>query len=345
MRAAIFREPFVIEMDDRPDPVIVDSTDAIVRVTATCICGSDLWYYKGVTPREHGQTIGHEFIGVVEAVGSDVTAIKVGDFVVAPFKYNDGTCPACRAGVQASCFHGAPWGAPGADGGQGEALRVPFADSTLVVVPGGRPANELLPSLLALTDVMSTGHHAAVSAEVAEGSTVAVIGDGAVGLSAILAAKRLGAERIIALSRHEPRQKIARQFGATDIWPERGDEVAERMAEETSGAGVDAVLECVGTNESRDTSLRIVAAGGAIGFVGVPQGSSIPMGELFSRNIRVAGGVASARKYIPELLPDVLDGTINPGAVFDSQVDLEDIPQGYEAMNNREAIKVMSVLD
>ena len=341
MRAAVFQQPGLIEVVDRPDPVIRDSTDAVVRVTATCVCGSDLWYFRGLTPRQHGQTIGHEFVGVVEAVGSDVGTLRVGDFVIAPFMWSDGDCAHCLFGAPTSCTRGGIWGAPGADGAQGEAVRVPFAGATLVTVPGGHPSAELIPSLLALADVMGTGHHAAVSATVVAGGVVAVVGDGAVGLCGIIAAQRLGAERIIALSRNPQRQALAARFGATDIVAERGEDAAAALAELTGGIGVDSVLECVGTGESMATAFDIVRPGGSIGYVGVPHGTEFPVPRMFGGNIGVRGGLAPARRYLPELLTDVLAGTIDPGAVFDSRVALEDIARGYASMDDRSSIKVL----
>jgi threonine dehydrogenase-like Zn-dependent dehydrogenase len=340
MRAAVYRQPGLIEVVDRPDPIIRDATDAVVRVTATCVCGSDLWYYRGLSPRASGQTIGHEFVGVVEEIGAEVRTLRAGDLVVAPFMWSDGDCAHCRFGVPSACTRGGLWGAPGADGAQGQALRVPFADATLVAVPSGVDA-ALVPHLLTLADVMSTGHHAAVCAGVSAGSTVAVVGDGAVGLCAVLAAARLGAERIISLSRHPQRQAVAVSFGATDIVVERGADAASAVAELTSGAGADAVLECVGTALSMATAFDIVRPGGAIGYVGVPHGVEFPVARMFGGNISVSGGLAPARRYLPELLPDVLDGSITPGAVFDATVGLEDIASAYRAMDDRTSIKVL----
>jgi threonine dehydrogenase-like Zn-dependent dehydrogenase len=284
--------------------------------------------------------MGHEFIGIVEAVGSDVRTVKKGDFVIAPFVYSDGTCVFCREGLQTSCLRGGRWGWEG-DGGQGEAVRVPEADGTLVVLPM-RPDTALLPSLLALTDVMATGHHAAVSAGVGPGTTAAVVGDGAVGLCGVIAAKRLGAERIILLGRHPDRIALAREFGAADIVSERGDEAVERVKELTRGFGAHAVLECVGMGESTRTALGIARPGGAVGRVGVPQEETIPdAGPTLMNNITISGGAAPARAYIPGLLPDVLEGRIQPGRVFDRTVSLDEVPDGYRAMNDREAIKVL----
>lgn len=344
MKAIRFNAAYDVELADRPDPVLVDDTDVIVRVAATCVCGSDLWPYRGETPRHAGSPIGHEFIGTVEQVGTSVSSLSVGDFVIAPFTYNDGTCPDCAVGMTSVCAHGGIWGAGGNDGGQGEFVRVPFADATLVVVPGGRPSDDRLPSLLALSDVFGTGHHAAVSAGLVAGSTVAVVGDGAVGLSGVLAAKRLGASRIIALSRHPERQAVAREFGATHIVAARGDEGVAEVLELTGGVGVDAALECVGTGQAMSTAFAIARPGSTVGFVGVPHGVELPIRDMFDRNIGLRGGVAPARAYLPELLADVLAGVVDPGPVFDFTTDLAGIPDGYRAMDERRAIKAIAIL-
>ncbi|MEU9268491.1 zinc-dependent alcohol dehydrogenase family protein [Streptomyces sp. NPDC048251] len=312
-------------------------------MVSACICGSDLWAYRGVASRTAGQRIGHEFLGTVEAVGSEVRDLRPGDFVVAPFVWSDGTCDYCREGLQTSCPQGGFWGEVGSDGGQGEAVRVPFADGTLVKLPKETADEEkLLPSLLALSDVMSTGHHAAVAARVRPGATVAVVGDGAVGLCGVLAAQRLGAGRIIALGRHEQRTAIARGFGATDVVAERGEAAIEAVKELTGGQGAHAVLEAVGTEESMRTAISIARDGGAVGYVGVPHGGSagVDISRMFDRNVTLAGGVAPARAYIPELLPDVLSGAIDPGLVFDRTVDLDGVPDGYRAMDDRTALKI-----
>jgi threonine dehydrogenase-like Zn-dependent dehydrogenase len=339
MRAAVFVEPGRIDVVDRPDPVLRDPTDAVVRVTATCVCGSDLWYYRGQSPREPGQTIGHELVGVVEEVGREVRTLRPGTVVIAPFRWNDGTCRHCVRGAPVACEHGGIWGQPGADGGQGEAVRVPFADATLVPVPDGAATDALLPSLLALSDVMGTGHHAAVVAGVRPGSTVAVVGDGAVGLCAVLAAHRLGAERVIALSRHPDRQALARRMGADQVVAERGEQAVARVLDLTDGTGADHVLECVGTAEAMRTALAAVRPYGQVGYVGLPHGVELPVATLFGRGLTVGGGIAPARRYLPELLPDVLDGTIDPGAVFDHTVALEQVLDGYRAMDERRAVK------
>jgi threonine dehydrogenase-like Zn-dependent dehydrogenase len=343
MKAAIFKGPGKIEVGQRPDPAIVEATDAIVRVVLACVCGSDLWYYRGDTDFPVDAAIGHEFIGIVEQVGEDVSTVAPGDFVVSPFAYSDGTCPDCQVGITTACAQGGFMPAGNGDGGQGEFVRVPLADGTLVTIPG-TPADysdEVLASLLALSDVMATGHHAAVSAEVEPGDTVAVVGDGAVGLCAVLAAKRLGAERIIALSRHADRQKLAREFGATDIVDTRGKEAVEQVKKLTDGVGVDAALECVGTNEAMQTALAISRAGAIVGNVGLPHGVEIPAEPIFLRNVGVHGGPAPVRTYLPELVEDVLAGRINPGKVFDFQTNLDGIAQAYEEMDQRRAIKAL----
>ena len=339
MRAAVFVEPGKIEIAERPDPRIVQTTDAVVRVVLACVCGSDLWFYRGQTPYEADRPVGHEFIGVVEEVGSEVGTLAKGDVVIAPFAYSDGTCPHCRAGITTSCVHGGFWAYGGMDGGQGEAVRVPFADATLVRIPGSGHSEEMMRSLLALSDVMGTGHHAAVSAGVTRGSTVAVVGDGAVGLSGVLAAARLGADRIIALSRHEDRQRLAREFGATEIVAERGDAATATIKELTDGVGADAVLECVGTGQSMATAFAIARPGAMVGYVGVPHGVEVPLQAMFFRNVGMHGGSAPVRTYIPELMEDVLAGRIDPGRVFDFETDLDGIGEAYAAMDQRRAIK------
>lgn len=338
MRAAIFNEPGSISVGDRPDPVIGEPTDAIVRVVLACVCGSDLWFYRGETPYEAGEPVGHEFVGVVEDVGSEVRTVKKGDFVIAPFAYSDGTCPHCLHGITTACMTGGFF--PGdTDGGQGEAVRVPLADGTLVSVPGSGHSDEMLASLLTLSDVMGTGQHAAVCARVKQGDTVAVVGDGAVGLCGLVAAKRLGADRIVMLSRHAKRQELAREFGATDIVEERGEEATERLMELTGGIGADATLECVGTGQAMETALSIGRPGSMVGYVGVPHGVEFPPGKLFYRNKGVQGGPAPARTYIPELLGDVLEGRIDPGRVFDYETKLDGIAEAYAAMDERRSIK------
>ena len=324
-----------------PDARLIEPTDALVTVTRACICGSDLWPYNQMEDSETGQRMGHEFIGVVDAVGSDVRNVKVGDVVVAPFAWSDGTCVFCHEGLHTSCLHGGWWARDGIDGGQGEAVRVPQADGTLVVLPVGKD-DALMPSLLTLSDVMGTGHHAALAARVGPGTTVAVVGDGAVGLCGVIAARRLGAERIIILGRHPDRIALAKEFGATDVVSERGDEAVERVRELTDGLGAHSVLECVGLEQSTLTALHIARPGGAIGRVGLPQEDSVPDAiATFFKNVTIGGGPAPVRAYIEELLPDVLEGRIEPGRVFDRVANLDGVPDGYRAMNEREAIKVM----
>jgi threonine dehydrogenase-like Zn-dependent dehydrogenase len=337
MRAAIFHEPRRIEAGDRPDPSLREPTDAIVRVVIACVCGSDLWYYRGDSEFEPGP-IGHEFVGVVEDVGTEVTDIKKGDLVIAPFAFSDGTCPNCQNGITTACMNGGFFPMNG-DGGQGEAVRVPLADTTLVSVPGTGHSDGTMRSLVTLSDVMATGHHAAVCAQVKAGQTVAVVGDGAVGLSGVLAAKRLGAERIIALSRHADRQALAKEFGATDIVAERGEAAVEAIKEMTAGVGADATLECVGTGQAMQTAIDIARAGSMVGFVGVPHGVDLPVQQMFFRNVGVRGGGAPVRIYLPELLDDVLAERIDPGRVLDYETDLDGISDAYAAMDERRAIK------
>jgi len=329
-----------VRVETVPDARIIEPTDALLTVTRGCICGSDLWPYKSMEPSEKGRRMGHEFIGVIEDVGAEVRTLKPGDLVVAPFAWSDGTCVFCRQGLQTSCLHGGWWGGD-LDGGQGEAVRVPQADGTLVVLPVEQD-DALMPSLLTLSDVMGTGHHAALAAQVGPGKAVAVVGDGAVGLCGVIAARRLGAEQIILLGRHPTRVALAREFGATDIVSERGEEAIQRVRDLTGGLGAHSVLECVGLEDATVTALSIARAGGAVGRVGVPQDASIPAAvPTFFKNITIAGGPAPARAYIEALLPDVLEGRIEPGRVFDRVTDLDGVPDGYRAMDAREAIKVM----
>jgi threonine dehydrogenase-like Zn-dependent dehydrogenase len=341
MRATVMFGAGDVRIETVPDARLIEPTDALVAVSRAAICGSDLWPYKTMEHSETGRRMGHEFIGIVEAVGADVRTVKVGDVVVAPFLYSDGTCVFCREGLHTSCLHGGRYGWDGVDGGQGEAVRVPQADGTLVVLPVGAD-DALMPSLLTLSDVMGTGHHAAVAANVGPGKTVAVVGDGAGGLCGVIATRRLGAEQIIILGRHADRIALAREFGATDAVSERGEEAVERVRELTDGFGVHSVLECVGLEQSMLTALSIARPGGAVGRVGVPQDESMPASQLaFYNNVTVSGGPAPARAYIEELLPDVLEGKIEPGRVFDRVALLDDVPDGYRAMNDREAIKVL----
>lgn len=345
MRATVLLSPREIVLHDVPDPRVELPTDAVVRVVASCICGSDLWGYRGIAQDRGPSRTGHEFVGVVEEVGADVRTVQVGDFVIAPFCISDGTCENCRNGVHTSCLHGGYWGstdlpAPTADAGQGEAVRVPLADGTLVGLPE-QPGAEQVPGLLTLSDVMGTGHHAALAAGVTRGSTVVVVGDGAVGLCGVIAALRLGAEQVVAMSRHASRQALAREFGATGVVAERGEEGVARVKELFGGIGPDAVMECVGTKESMQQALDSVRPGGTVGFVGLPYGAELPIRQMFSENKGVRGGVASVRGYIDELLPDVLSGAIDPGRVFDLTLPLAEVAEGYRAMDEREAIKVL----
>jgi threonine dehydrogenase-like Zn-dependent dehydrogenase len=341
MRATVIHAAGDVRIENVPDPSIRQPTDALVRVLSACICGSDLWPYASMVNSEPGERIGHEFLGIVEDIGSDVTTFARGDLVVAPFVWSDGTCDFCREGLQTSCRHGGFWGRDGVDGGQGEAVRVPQAQGTLVKLPGSADS-ALLPSLLTLSDVFPTGHHCAVTAGVNPRTTVTVIGDGAVGLSAVLAAKRLGAEQIILMGRHKDRTDLGRAFGATDVVAERGEEGVERIRELTGGDGTHTVLECVGLLPAMETAFAVVRSGGTVSRVGAPQYTDLPMGrDVFFRNVTVTGGVAPARAYIDELLPDVLDGKIEPGRVFDRSVDLDGVPDGYRAMADRQALKVL----
>jgi len=341
MRATVMFGAHDVRIQNVPDATIVSPSDALVRVTRACICGSDLWPYEAMERSEAGRVMGHEAIGVVEAVGADVRQVKVGDFVIMPFAYSDGTCAFCHEGLQTSCVHGGFFGTAQVAGAQAEAVRIPLADGTLFALPVG-PDHALVASLLTLSDVMGTGHHAAVAAKVGPGTSVAVVGDGAVGLCGVIAAKRLGAERIVMLGRHPDRIALARQFGATDVVSERGAEAVERVLELTGGHGVNSALECVGLAAAMQTAIGITRPGGAVGRVGVPQDATMPGSQAaFFRDITVSGGPAPVRAYIAELLPDVLSGRIEPGRVFDRVVGLDGVPDGYRAMNEREAIKVM----
>ncbi len=341
MRATIMYGAGDVRIENVPDASLVEPTDALVRVTRACICGSDLWPYKLRAPDEGGQRMGHEAIGVVEAVGREVRNIKPGDFVIMPFAFSDGTCDFCHEGLQTACVHGGFFGNAGINGAQAEALRIPLADGTLYPLAASQD-DALTASLLSLSDVMGTGHHAAVTARVGRGKRVAVVGDGAVGLCGVIAAKRLGAEQIVIMGRHADRLALAREFGATDVVSERGEEAIERLRELTGGFGVHAVLECVGSDQSMATALGIVRPGGAIGRVGVPHYEVIKGAQpTFYRNITVSGGPAPVRAYIDELLPDVVEGRIQPGRVFDRNIGLEEVPDGYRAMDARESIKVM----
>jgi threonine dehydrogenase-like Zn-dependent dehydrogenase len=342
VKATVLHGAGDVRVEDVPDPKIEEPTDALISIFRACICGSDLWPYKNLDPSEGARIMGHEAIGVVEDIGSDVGTLKSGDLVVMPFAYSDGSCIFCHDGLQTACVHGGFFGNGGdTAGAQAEALRIPQADGTLYALPAS-PDEALMPSLLTLADVMGTGHHAAVTADVGPGNSVAVVGDGAVGLCGVIAAKRLGAEQIIILGRHEDRIALAREFGATDVVTARGDEAVEGVRELTDGFGAHAVLECVGLEQSTASAIGMARPGGAVGRVGVPQDEAMPGGEAsFFGNVRIAGGPAPVRAYIDELLPDILDGTIEPGRVFDCTVDLEGVPDGYRAMADRESIKVM----
>jgi threonine dehydrogenase-like Zn-dependent dehydrogenase len=342
MKATLMFGAGDVRIENVPDPVLQQKTDAIVRVVTSCICGSDLHPYHGMEATPEGHTMGHEFIGVIEEVGSDVATLRVGDLVIAPFAWSDGTCDFCREGLQTSCRHGGFWNANGVGGGQAEAVRVPLADGTLVKVPVGEDS-PMLPSLLTLSDVYGTGYHAAVRARIVPGQTVTVIGDGAVGLMAVLSAKRLGAERVILMGRHTVRTDLGIEFGATDVVSERGADGIARVLDLTNGDGTHAVLEAVGYREAYDQAVGVVRPGGVISRVGVPQYEEAPVGfgSLFGKNITLTGGPAPVRAYIDELLPDVLDGTVNPGKVFDRSIGLAEVPDGYRAMDERTALKVL----
>jgi threonine dehydrogenase-like Zn-dependent dehydrogenase len=341
MQATLMYEAGDVRVEDVPDPSIEEPTDAILRVTRACICGSDLWPYGSLEPTETGRPMGHEAIGVVEDIGEEVRDVEPGQLVVMPFAFSDGTCAFCHEGLHTECAHGGFFDGYGTSAAQAEAVRIPLADGTLFPLPVGED-DELMPSLLSLSDVLGTGHHAAVVSEVGPGKSVAVVGDGAVGLCGVIAATRLGAEQIIMLGRHEDRLALAREFGATDVVTERGDEAVERVKELTGGFGAHSVLECVGLDQSTASAIGMARPGGAVGRVGVPQDEAMPGGETaFYANVKVGGGPAPARAYIEELLPDILNGKIKPGKVFDRSVDLEGVPDGYRAMADRESIKVM----
>ena len=341
MRATVMYSAGDVRIENVPDPKIIEPTDAVIRVTRACVCGSDLWPYQKMERSDTGRVMGHEAIGVVEDVGADVRTIQRGDFVIMPFAFSDGTCAFCHDGLQTSCINGGFFGTTEVAGAQAEAVRTPLADGTLFPVRA-RADEALMASLLSLSDVMGTGHHAAIIAKVTRGKSVAVVGDGAVGLCGVIAAKRLGAEQIIILGRHADRIALARDFGATNVVSERGDAAVERVRELTGGYGVHSVLECVGLEQAVTTAISIARPGGAVGRVGVPQEQTIPGSEAaFYNNVTVGGGPAPVRAYIEDLLPDVLEGKIAPGRVFDRTVGLDGVPDGYRAMNDREAIKVM----
>ena len=337
MRGVVLHTAGDVRVEDRDDPKIVEPTDAIVRMTATCICGSDLWPYRGVEPADH-QVMGHEYVGVVEEIGDEVRNVKVGDFVIGSFVISDNTCEICRSGYQSRCVHGEF--VAQTIGTQSEKARIPLADGTLVATPG-QPDADLIPSLLAASDVLGTGWFGAVAAEVGPGKTVAVVGDGAVGLMAVLAAKQLGAERVIAMSRHKDRQELARFYGATDIVEERGDEGVAKIKELTDGLGAHSVIEAVGTQEAFMQAVRATRPGGHLGFVGVSHEVELPGMELFLADIHLHGGPAPVRRFLPELIQLIWDRKIDPGRVFDLTLPLEEAAEGYKAMDERRATKVL----
>jgi threonine dehydrogenase-like Zn-dependent dehydrogenase len=329
--------PGDVRVEDRPEPTIEQPTDAILRVSAACVCGSDLWPYRGVEKLDGPRPMGHEYVGVVEEVGPEVTTVRPGQFAVGSFFASDNTCVICRAGYQSSCVRRQP-GAP--DGAQAERMRVPLADGTLVTTPD-TPSDDLIPSLLAASDVLGTGWFGAVAAEAGPGKTVAVVGDGAVGLLAILAARRLGAERVIAMSRHEPRQRLAREYGATDILTQRGDEGVAAVKDLTDGLGAHSVVEAVGTQESMMQAIRSTRPGGHVGYVGVAHDVALPGDELFFSHVHLHGGPAPVRRFLPDLIDRIWTRQIDPGKVFDLELPLDEAAKAYRAMDSRRAIKVL----
>jgi len=337
MRGAVLYGPHDIRFVERENPRIIEPTDALIRISATCVCGSDLWPYRGIEPINEPRPMGHEYCGIVEEVGSAVRNIKPGQFVVGSFFASDNTCAICQAGYQSRCVHKEPIGAGGA---QAPLLRVPLADGTLVATPD-IPSDDLIPSLLAASDVLGTGWFGADAAAVGSGKTVAVVGDGAVGLLAVLAAKQLGAERIIAMSRHESRRKLTREFGATNIVTERGDEGVARIKELTDGLGAHSVIEAVGTQESMMQAIRSTRSGGHVGYVGVAHGVELPGEELFFAEVHLHGGPAPVRRFLPELVDLIWNRKINPGKVFDLTLPLDQVAEGYRAMDERRAIKAL----
>jgi threonine dehydrogenase-like Zn-dependent dehydrogenase len=337
MRGTVLHAPRDVRVEQRNDPTIIAPTDAVIRITATCVCGSDLWDYRGINRVTEPTPMGHEYCGVVEEVGSEVTTITPGQFVIGSFFASDNSCPICRAGYQSSCVHREFVGAGGA---QAQALRVPLADGTLVATPG-IPDDDLIPSLLAASDVLGTGWFGAVAAEVGPGKTVAVVGDGAVGLLAVLAARQLGADRIIAMSRHESRQKLAQEFGATDIVTERGDEGVAKIRDLTDGLGAHSVVEAVGTQESMMQAIRSTRPGGHVGYVGVPHGVDLPGEELFYSHVHLHGGPAPVRRFLPEMIDAIWKREIDPGRVFDLTLPLDEAAEGYRAMDERRAVKAL----
>lgn len=343
MRATVIHAAGDVRLDELPDPQLLADTDAIVLIVATCVCGSDLWKFRGLDEIPRPTTMGHEMVGVVESVGSTVATVAEGDFVIAPFSFCDNTCALCALGVHTSCVNGGYWSSPDGQGlptggCQAELIRIPFADGTLVKTPS-MPDAEMIPHLLALSDVFPTGHHAAVSAGVTPGSNVAVVGDGAVGLSAVLAAKRLGAGKIVAMSRHKDRQDIARAFGADEIVEGRDKSGAAQVREIFDGIGADFVLECVGTHDSMKQGIMSTRPGGTVGYVGLPHGVNLNLRAMFSNNVSIRGGVAPVRHYLDGLVPEVLDGRLAPGIVFDGDFGLGGIADAYRAMDERRTTK------
>src|ERR687893_3061833 len=337
MQGTVLYGPRDVRFEEGPDPTIVEPTDALIRLPLTCVCGSDLWPYRGTDPVTQPTPMGHEYVGIVEEVGSEVENIDPGQFVVGSFFASDNTCEICRAGYHSSCIHRQP-GAP--TGAQAQYARIPLADGTLVATPG-LPPEDLIPSLLAASDVLGTGWFGAVAAAAGPGRTVAVVGDGAVGLCAVLAAKQLGAERIIAMSRHEDRQKLAREFGATEIVTERGDEGVARIKNMTDGLGAHSVVEAVGTQESMMQAIRSTRPGGHVGVVGVLHGVEIPGEEFFFSHVHLHGGPAPVRRFLPELIDLIWNRKIDPGKVFDLTLPLAEVAEGYRAMDERRAIKTL----
>jgi threonine dehydrogenase-like Zn-dependent dehydrogenase len=337
LRGAVLHAPGDVRVEERPDPGIEQPTDAVIRLAATCVCGSDLWPYRGIEAVDGPAPMGHEYVGIVEEVGGEVTTVRAGQFVVGSFFASDNTCEICRAGYQTHCVNRQP-GAP--TGAQAQYARIPLADGTLVATPD-LPSDDLVPGLLAASDVLGTGWFAAVAAEAGPGRTVAVVGDGAVGLLGVLAAKQLGAERVIAMSRHEPRQRLAREFGATDVVVERGDEGVARIKDLTGGLGAHSVIEAVGTQESMMQAIRATRPGGHVGYVGVSHDVSLPGEELFFSGVHLHGGPAPVRRFLPELIDLVCTRAIDPGRVFDLELPLEQAAEGYRAMDERRAIKTL----
>ncbi|MFE7418239.1 zinc-dependent alcohol dehydrogenase family protein [Rhodococcus sp. NPDC057529] len=340
MRGVVMHAPGDVRVDERDNPTILEQTDAIIRVTAACICGSDLWPYRGIEKPQWPQPMGHEYVGIVEQIGDEVNSVKVGDFVVGSFFASDNTCQICRSGYQSRCVHAVPMGSIGT---QAEYVRVPLADGTLVATRT-QPTPDQIPHLLAASDVLGTGWFAAIAAEAGPGKTVAVVGDGAVGLLAVLAAKRLGAQRIIAMSRHADRQALARKFGATDIVTERGDDGVAKIKELTEGLGAHSVIEAVGTQESMMQAIRSTRPGGHVGYVGVAHEVELPGMELFFSGVHLHGGPAPVRRFLPELIELIITGQIDPGEVFDLTLPLEQAAEGYKAMDERRATKVLLTL-